>query len=776
VASKLRTTLELTCLGVAATAAPLLDRLYLYMQDEAAFSGHDMVGTLSDLGVSLIVAALLIRLVSRFRLVAMLSVVAWCLLNYASFEYIRELGTGLQFIFAGFAVDRTFVTGSLLTLTSPALLISTLALSMLACGWLVAQRTQLPGTRHCLVGGSALLVALSAFSIADEDISWRERHFAHQNLEQFLQSFPVVMDLELLGDGSGSTFSADLSGQPLIELPRPRTNVLLLVLEGIPAIMLEQNAQRRGFLNVQGAMPRLSERAANAIQATNFVLHQRQTNRGLYSLVCGRYPKLRVSTSRMTEYAHAGGPPCLPHVLGGASYRSVYIQAAPLSFMLKDAFAEQAGFDEIYGNQHFEDPIIRTNWGVDDRSLFRKTGRLIRKLEKKQQPWFITLLTAGTHHPFHTVPESARLGSGRSDFWNAARYLDASLFEFLRELEKSGTLNNTLVIITSDESRAVTLATEIPALLLQNWGPLVVLSPRRETMTLTEPYGQSDIAISILDYLGIDSSESGFIGRSLFRSYTETRRISFANVFQKHSGAIDSAGNVLWCDEQGSSCSKFAADLTMLFKPLGERQLVDAEELAELQYVIQRTLGEDEATRQEQIFTLTGDKKIPLLVAERQIIMDGQNLFVPERSRIEVAIELLLDGGDGEIVFVYKFVQKNHPPFYEVKIPPISAGDRVTLHFQYETLTSIRNLKSQIHARQTTTDGISVRFEIATLKITPIPEEETPKKSRFLVKPDLQVLASGDDIGLVESRSPPRPSKSARHKSKERRRQDGVKH
>jgi hypothetical protein len=42
---------------------------------------------------------------------------------------------------------------------------------MLACGWLVAQRTRLPGTRHCLVGGSALLVALSAFSIADADIA-----------------------------------------------------------------------------------------------------------------------------------------------------------------------------------------------------------------------------------------------------------------------------------------------------------------------------------------------------------------------------------------------------------------------------------------------------------------------------------------------------------------------------------------------------------------------------------------------------------------------------
>ena len=127
-----RTALGLTCLSVAAAAAPLLDRLYLRVHDAEALSSQDLMGIISDLGVSLVVASLLISLIARLRLAAVAVVFLWSLLNYASFEHIRELGTGLQFTFASYAVDRTFVTGSMLTLASPALLAVTLGASIVS--------------------------------------------------------------------------------------------------------------------------------------------------------------------------------------------------------------------------------------------------------------------------------------------------------------------------------------------------------------------------------------------------------------------------------------------------------------------------------------------------------------------------------------------------------------------------------------------------------------------------------------------------------------------
>ena len=212
----------------------------------------------------------------------MLLVFIWCLFNYGSYEHIRELGVGLQFAFAGFATDITFLTGSMLVVTSPALLWPSLILSLLACGWLVVQKIRLPGARFFLIGGSSLLVLLSVLSGSDPNVSWRERHFAHQNLESLLGQSPASTTLEPVSEATALVFSADLTGEPRIKLPRPRTNVLLLVLEGLPAIIFDDIAQQRGLTQMNGTMPHLNTRAAQGIRASNFVLHNRQTNRGAF--------------------------------------------------------------------------------------------------------------------------------------------------------------------------------------------------------------------------------------------------------------------------------------------------------------------------------------------------------------------------------------------------------------------------------------------------------------------------------------------------------------
>jgi hypothetical protein len=355
------------------------------------------------------------------------------------------------------------------------------------------------------------------------------------------------------------------------------------------------------------------------------------------------------------------------------------------------------------------------------------------------------------------VPPSAYPGQESPTFAVAARYLDASLFEFLRELGTSGTLDDTLVIITADEGRGIPLSTDIPDMLTQNWGPLLMLLPTRESMTLTEPYAQSDVAISILDFLGIDSSETGFIGRSLFRKYATPRRIYFSNVFLRHSGAVDSTGNVLWCKEQGNACSKFSSDPSMLFMPIGEGQAAYGAEVSELQYVIQRTLGKDEPERREHTYTLIGNNPTPLFPISQQTIMGGQNFSVPERSRIEVAIECDLEGGNGEVVLDYTLAKKDHEPFYQAVLPPVSAGDRITLHLELDTLDSIRNLRFKIYGSDATSEELLIRFDTAVLKIAPIPEGEVPEEARFLVEPNLQILSSGNQVEMKNFYSNPNP-------------------
>jgi phosphoglycerol transferase MdoB-like AlkP superfamily enzyme len=119
--------------------------------------------------------------------------------------------------------------------------------------------------------------------------------------------------------------------------------------------------------------------------------------------------------------------------------------------MFKDAFTDLAGFDDIYGAKDFSEPILRAFWGVDDLSLFRKGLTVIEDLESAAEPWFLAVLSVGTHHPVVVPSEHLERHEG-SDVEAAFDYLDGALQYFMTELEASGVLENTLVIVTADES------------------------------------------------------------------------------------------------------------------------------------------------------------------------------------------------------------------------------------------------------------------------------------------------------------------------------------
>ena len=92
-------------------------------------------------------------------------------------------------------------------------------------------------------------------------------------------------------------------------------------------------------------------------------------------------------------------------------YRTVFLQAAPLAFMLKDRFMPRAGFQQVLGNDWFQEYYVRNDWGVDDRAFLEQAAAMVESLAAARQPWFLTLLSVGTHHPFILPPDAG----GRAD-------------------------------------------------------------------------------------------------------------------------------------------------------------------------------------------------------------------------------------------------------------------------------------------------------------------------------------------------------------------------
>ncbi len=327
----------------------------------------------------------------------------------------------------------------------------------------------------------------------------------------------------------------DLSGVPMTAGPAERPNVLLVVLEGIPGGYLPQNVE---FVNGSAdfAMTKMSRWAEHGLRVPNFLAHRNQTINGLYSMLCADYPRLTdgtLITQELLSDPLAASRDTLPNILARNGYSTTYLQAAGLRFMDKDRFMKLIGFEEIGGEEWFDHtpPTFFTYWGINDRDFFLQSLEKIEALDKKRRehstrgeaaPWFLTLLTVGTHHPY-TLPDDYTGGEELHPKLRSSAFLDDALDLFLSRLEEKGVLENTLVIVTSDESHGM----DTNILLAGNWGLCFALMPETRGTSVKEQsqkinpglFGLADLPLSILDYVGLAASSDAIAGRSIFRDY-----------------------------------------------------------------------------------------------------------------------------------------------------------------------------------------------------------------------------------------------------------------
>ena len=110
-------------------------------------------------------------------------------------------------------------------------------------------------------------------------------------------------------------------------------------------------------------MPQLSKLAAENLAWTQFVSQQRQTNRGLYAIMTGRYPQLDNSAPLMSTYAPTRSVPRSGRCCATPVTKPSFLQAADLEYMKKGQFMQAAGFNRVMGNESFKTCRFRTHWG-----------------------------------------------------------------------------------------------------------------------------------------------------------------------------------------------------------------------------------------------------------------------------------------------------------------------------------------------------------------------------------------------------------------------------
>lgn len=213
----------------------------------------------------------------------------------------------------------------------------------------------------------------------------------------------------------------------------------------------------------------------------------------------------------------------LGHLLGEAGYHTSFFHGAPKGTMYFDAIASLSGIADFYPLERFpeatQSEAFDGHWGLYDEEALQFA---VRQVGTFREPWFATMFTISTHHPYRVPPRYLdSLPKGTREIHQSVAYVDLAVRRFFDEARQQPWFENTLFVITGDHTppmRSSRYDTPVgrymvPTLLYHPSG----LLPKLDSTRIVQ---HVDLFPTILDYAGQRPTAVPRFGRSLFADAT----------------------------------------------------------------------------------------------------------------------------------------------------------------------------------------------------------------------------------------------------------------
>ncbi len=644
-------------------------------------------GLLSDTGVALILYGLIW---SSPRWLKAFLLIFWALGQIMSQELLAALQRlpswqDLQYLF-----DPTFVrnTTAGFHLAFPGFVGAILLCTVLA---VLVPRCR-PGWRKvvvCLLAGSLFLGLHPPVSrsFANQSVAARYNPLHWFVVDASAKLFSAEALSFRSADLPQSLRAVDLDGRNILlraQSAGRAKNVLIVILEGVSGIYLPEIRQEMGVGKGGYQMEKLAGSTAEGMLVPDFVTHSHQTIRGLYAIHCGDFSKFSYEMTKAMELQNNPdrAAECLPAQMGSHGWQSHYLQGAGLQFMNKDRAMPAMGFAHVHGVLWFTERT-RTDfiWGTTDDDFFVGARKYIGELQAGDEPWLLSLLTVATHQPFAATDEQAKKYGSRKIATLAL--LDEAVAAFIEGLRQDGVLDDTLVIITSDESHGAEGADWY-----SSWGFAIVLAPEQDRLPRVKKgsYGLVDIEVTVLDYLNLPMPPS-IVGRSMFRDYNTHRDMVSYTSSKLRWHTAD--GFLYECGRDGN-CQKMKAQSLIGPRPALFEQ--DTEKSAGRLFGLATVLDHKVSSgQQKQVLQFAAGeiRKLPEKINNEWTdnLIGAQYLDFPENSRVHVDIRLKAVRAPEEGVqmkltlrqFEKEVTDIDYPPF-----PLLRAGEEGHIQFDFQ--------------------------------------------------------------------------------------------
>ncbi|KXY33939.1 hypothetical protein AT269_15040 [Bacillus cereus] len=303
-------------------------------------------------------------------------------------------------------------------------------------------------------------------------------------------------------------------------------NVIVVTLESLQTFLIGAS------VNGQEVTPFLNEFINESYYFDNF-FHQTgqgKTSDSEFLIDTSLYPLNRGAvffTHGNNDYT------ATPEILRQQGYFTSVFHANNATFWNRNIMYSALGYDRYYNELDYKiTPETNLNWGLKDIEYFDQSVDILKTVD---QPFYARFLTLTNHYPF-TYDEDTKFiepynsGNGVFDrYIVTARYLDESIKKFIERLKAEGMYDDSVIVLYGDHygisekhNRAMAQflekdqITEFDTLNLQRTPLYIHIPGQTEGQTISKPTGQIDMKPTILNLLGVDTTNDIRFGHDMF--------------------------------------------------------------------------------------------------------------------------------------------------------------------------------------------------------------------------------------------------------------------
>ncbi|MFK8284470.1 LTA synthase family protein [Capnocytophaga canis] len=315
-----------------------------------------------------------------------------------------------------------------------------------------------------------------------------------------------------------------------------KPNVVLFILESFGREYWGCMNKDRNIPDYKSYTPFLDSLAQHSMVFDNAYANGRQSIHGMSSIY-GGIPTLQVA---YTSSPYAQQPTqSLVSIANELGYDTSFFHSAPNGSMGFLGFSNILGFQHYYGKTEYGNDVDFDGvWGIWDEPFFQFMNTV---LSQKQQPFFGSIFTVSSHHPFK-VPQQyeGKFDKGNLEIHQCVQYTDHALKKFFENAKKQSWFQNTIFVFTNDHGNQ-TYYDLYKQPITKMGSPIMFYSPNEEFVTIgksSEIAQQIDIYPSLVDLMGYNKPFRSW-GRSLFAEANETPRayISDTHVYSLMQGS-----------------------------------------------------------------------------------------------------------------------------------------------------------------------------------------------------------------------------------------------